>query len=59
MPDAELVKNRAQMRVDYSTAEKEHLGDLVVGHSPRHKPQDLDLPRRQVLEAGRCRRNRP
>jgi hypothetical protein len=58
MPDAELVKNRAQMRVDCSTAEKERLGDLVVGHSPRHEPQDLDLSRRQVLEAGRCRRVR-
>src|SRR5205814_5851721 len=58
MPDAELVKNRAQMRVDRSTAEKERLGDLVVGHSPRHQPQDLDLSWRQVLEAARCRRIR-
>ena len=58
VPDAELVKNRAQMRVDGSAAEKERLGDLVVGHSPRHQPQDLDLSRRQVLEAGRYRRIR-
>ncbi len=58
VPDAELVKNRAQMRVDCSAAEKERLGDLVVGHSPRHQPQDLDLSRRQVLEAGRYRRIR-
>ena len=58
VPDAELVKNRAQMRVDRSAAEKERLGDLVVGHSPRHQPQDLDLSRRQVLEAGRYRRLR-
>ena len=56
VPDAELVKNRAQMRVDGSAAEKERLGDLVVGHSPRHQPQHLDLSRRQVLEAGRSRR---
>ncbi len=58
VPDAELVKNRAQVRVDGSAAEKERLGDLVVGHSPRHQPQDLDLSRRQVLEAGRYRRIR-
>jgi len=58
VPDAELMKNRAQMRVDRSAAEKERLGDLVVGHSPRHQPQDLDLSRRQVLEAGRYRRLR-
>ena len=58
VPDAELMKNRAQMRVDRSAAEKERLGDLVVGHSPRHQPQDLDLSRRQVLEAGRYRRIR-
>ena len=56
MPDAELVKNRAQMRMDGSAAEKERLSDLVVRHSPRYQPQDLDLSRRQVFESGLYRR---
>ena len=56
VPDAEFVKDGAQMGVDRSAAEKERVRDLVVGHSPGDQPQDLDLPRRQVFEAGRHRR---
>ena len=58
VPDPELVKNRAQMRVHGSAAEKERFGDLVVGHASRNQAQDLDLSRRQVFEAARYRRVR-
>jgi len=53
--DVELVKDRAQVRMHRAAAEKERFGDLGVGHPPGHEAQDLDLPRRQVLEAGRRR----
>lgn len=53
VPDAEFVKNRAQVRVDRSPAEKERLGDLRIRHSASQQPQYLDLSRGQLIETGR------
>lgn len=53
VPDAELVKNRAQMRMDGAAAEEERVSDLGVRHAARHQAQHLDLPVCQMIES--CR----
>ncbi len=53
VPDAESVKNRTQVRMDRSSAEKERLGDLSIRHSASQQPQYLDLSWGQLIETGR------
>jgi hypothetical protein len=55
VPDVELVKNRAEVRMDRAAAEKERLGDLGIRHPPGHQAQHLDLSGCQVFEAGKHR----
>jgi hypothetical protein len=55
LPDAEFVEDRAKVGVDGAPAEKERLSDFLVRHPARHELQHLDLSRRQVFEARRCR----
>jgi hypothetical protein len=55
VPDAEFVKDRAKMGVDGAPAEKERLSDLLIRHPACHELQHLDLSRREVFEARRCR----
>ena len=53
VPYVELVKDRAEMRVNGAAAEEEGVGDLRIRHPARHEPQHLDLSWCQAFEAGR------
>jgi hypothetical protein len=52
VPDAEFVKNRAQVRVDRTAAKEERVGDLGIRHPACHQTQHLDLPLGQLIEPG-------